>query len=148
MHNLKNIDVSIPKRKLIVITGVSGMTQLNNNVYTDLTAPSNGAYITSDSGSVSVSSEILEEDNGQCRLKFSVKDTGIGILKQEQEKVFRPFEQLKGGKTRKYEGTGLGLAICKKLVGLLGRDIGLSSKLGAGSELWICLPIDKGGSID
>ena len=101
-----------------------------------------------DSGSVSVRSEIVEEDGHQSKLMFRVKDTGIGISNKDQEKVFQQFEQLKGGKTRKYEGTGLGLAICKKLVGLLGGEIGLSSKLGAGSEFWFCLPIEKGEPID
>ncbi|MDR0290609.1 MAG: response regulator [Treponema sp.] len=64
---------------------------------------------------------------------FSVADNGIGISEEQEERLFRPFEQVDGGMTRSYGGTGLGLVICKSLVELMGGEIRLESNRGKGS---------------
>ncbi|MBI5657848.1 MAG: PAS domain S-box protein [Geobacter sp.] len=75
----------------------------------------------------------------------SVSDTGIGISDAELERLFKPFHQIDTGLSRKYEGTGLGLSICKKLVELMGGEIGVTSQYGKGSTFWFSLPVDGDG---
>lgn len=81
--------------------------------------------------------------------KFSVADTGIGIKKEDMGRLFRNFEPLDAGFTRKHEGTGLGLAISNKLVQLLGGTITAESKYGKGSTFTFYLPVagEGGGMI-
>jgi signal transduction histidine kinase len=73
-------------------------------------------------------------------IRISVSDTGIGISKEQMEKLFRPFHQIDTGTTRKHEGTGLGLSISKKLVELHGGTISVTSTEGIGSEFIIHMP--------
>jgi len=70
---------------------------------------------------------------GSCLLRYSVRDTGIGIPDDQRAQLFRPFNQLDATSTRKFGGAGLGLAICRNLVQLLHGDITYTSELGRGS---------------
>ena len=70
------------------------------------------------------------EKQGQNYLEIKVRDTGIGIAKEAQQKIFKPFEQAESSTTRRFGGTGLGLAIVKQLCGLMNGSVTLTSELG------------------
>eukprot|EP01062_Namystynia_karyoxenos_P083086 TRINITY_DN9489_c0_g2_i2.p1 TRINITY_DN9489_c0_g2~~TRINITY_DN9489_c0_g2_i2.p1 ORF type:complete len:1704 (+),score=696.07 TRINITY_DN9489_c0_g2_i2:76-5112(+) len=77
-----------------------------------------------------------QQEPGCLYVRFSVKDTGIGISAEAQKRLFQPFEQAEAGTTRQYGGTGLGLAICKQLTEAMKGQIGIISELGKGTEFW------------
>ena len=81
--------------------------------------------------------------NGKCKVSLQVKDTGIGIPSDKIDHIFEMFGQVDTSRTRPVEGTGIGLALVKKLVGLMGGEIWLESKVGVGSTFTIIFPIEK-----
>lgn len=85
-------------------------------------------------GVITVEVFLIKSSNKQQTLLFSVRDSGIGIPKEKQEKLFHEFSQIDTSNTRKYGGTGLGLAISKKLVELMDGKISVESKEGIGSK--------------
>ncbi|MCR5474088.1 MAG: response regulator [Lachnospiraceae bacterium] len=87
-----------------------------------------------DTGGISLSVSMEEREDDECRIRFSVKDTGIGIKKEDMEKLFEAYERLDEQKNSEIQGTGLGLDISRRFAGLLGGTITCESEYGAGSE--------------
>lgn len=85
-------------------------------------------------GQIEVKVRLLEHHDGIAKLRFSVKDSGIGISKEQQEHLFNAFSQVDASNTRKYGGTGLGLTISKQLATLMDGEMNVESQEGHGSE--------------
>jgi signal transduction histidine kinase/AmiR/NasT family two-component response regulator/streptogramin lyase len=94
-------------------------------------------------GKVSLRVSLDSQENGSVILRFTVKDTGIGIPGDKFPTLFNAFTQVDSSYTRKYGGTGLGLAISKHLVELMGGKIGVESQEGKGTTAWLTLHLKK-----
>ncbi|MDM8537075.1 response regulator, partial [Desulfobacterales bacterium HSG17] len=99
-----------------------------------------------DKGEVSILTHLISETDDKTTIKFSIRDTGIGIPKEGQARLFKTFSQVDTSTTRKYGGTGLGLAISKQLAGLMGGQIGVESEEGKGSTFWFTAVFGKQAS--
>lgn len=98
-------------------------------------------------GEIFVHVTVERETERDTVLHFSVRDTGIGIAPKLQSHLFEPFVQADGSTSRRYGGTGLGLAITKRLVGMMGGEVGVESNLGAGSTFWFTVQLEKQSAI-
>jgi signal transduction histidine kinase/CheY-like chemotaxis protein len=94
---------------------------------------SNNAVKFTDSGEIIITTALVNKDDTQVTLKFSVRDTGIGMSAEQAANLFQPFMQADASTTRKYGGTGLGLTISKRLAEMMGGEIWLESEPGRGS---------------
>ncbi len=96
-----------------------------------------------DAGEVTIGVRTLADWSNGVRLRFDVRDTGIGIDPQDVDRLFREFSQLDYDNNRYHEGSGLGLAISKDLVKLMGGEIGVDSEPGCGSTFWFTVTLEK-----
>lgn len=100
----------------------------------------NNALKFTNKGSVIVTAKRVRSADNECVVEFSVSDTGVGISRAKQAKIFDAFSQADQTTTRRFGGTGLGLAICRKLVETMNGEIGVKSKEGHGSRFFFQVP--------
>ena len=129
-----HIDKSIPGQLL-------GDEQRLTQVITNLL--SNAIKFTPEGGDISISANLLEENNGMCTLQIGVADSGIGISPEQQSKLFQSFQQAESSTTRKYGGTGLGLVISKNIVEMMGGEIWIESELGEGATFSFTIQMQR-----
>jgi signal transduction histidine kinase/DNA-binding response OmpR family regulator/HPt (histidine-containing phosphotransfer) domain-containing protein len=106
----------------------------------------NNAVKFTERGEIRLEIELVERTGEKVQLKFSVRDTGIGMTKQQSAKLFQPFTQADMSTTRKHGGTGLGLTICRRLVELMGGRIWLESQPGVGSTFFFTVWLRVGSA--
>jgi signal transduction histidine kinase/ActR/RegA family two-component response regulator len=98
-------------------------------------------------GSVTIEVSATPLPDQRSSVRISVRDTGIGVSAEALTRLFQPFSQADSSMTRQFGGTGLGLAICKRLVELMGGEIGAESVPGRGSTFWCTLPLERGTQV-
>lgn len=130
MNKSLALHFSVPTGEISLNTDRRRVTQVLSNLVRN-------AIKFTQEGSVTVSAK--SDDNK--KLVFSVRDTGQGIPDDDLAKLFKDFSQLKHTTAQNLEGTGLGLSISKKLVSLVGGEIGVTSQVGEGSTFWFTVPI-------
>ncbi|MCL1971489.1 MAG: response regulator [Endomicrobia bacterium] len=124
-QNLKvHIDSAIPK---ILYGDEQHLAQVVTNLV------GNAVKFTPETGSISIDTKFLKEENNICSIQISVSDTGIGLSHEQQEHLFHSFQQAENSTSRKFGGTGLGLAISKNIVEMMGGRIWIESELGKGA---------------
>jgi two-component system sensor histidine kinase/response regulator len=104
----------------------------------------NNAVKFTEQGEIRLNIELLERAGEKVQLKFAVRDTGIGMTREQAAKLFQPFTQADMSTTRKHGGTGLGLTICRRLVELMGGRIWLESEPGVGSTFYFTVWLGVG----
>ena len=139
MAKTKNVGLAVKMHSLkheIFLGDTGKIRQILNNLI------GNALKFTSEGG-VSLQVSIIEDSAQSCKVRFEVHDSGVGIPKDAHEKMFLAFTQADSSITRKFGGSGLGLSISKKLVELLGGQIGLESEPYEGSVFWFTLDLKK-----
>ncbi len=132
-----DLDPAIPG---FVIGDPGRLRQILNNLI------ANAIKFTSQ-GEVRVSAKSLANDESRHRIRFEIRDSGIGMEEATLNKLFQPFTQADITTTRKYGGTGLGLSICKRLVDLMGGEIGVKSRVNDGSLFWFEIPFQRSQAV-
>jgi PAS domain S-box-containing protein len=130
-----HIDKAIPKT---LIADDQRLAQVITNLLI------NAVKFTPEKGSIALNAQFLGEDKGLCTLQISVDDTGIGITREQQKRLFSSFQQAESSTTRKFGGTGLGLAISKSIVEMMGGIIWIESELGKGSTFIFTVKMKRG----
>lgn len=134
--HLKGVDMRIvlaPRVPRFMISDEMRLVQVISNLL-------NNAIKFTDQGEILLQIDLIEVSESNALVSFKVKDTGIGIAKNNQAHLFDAFSQADISMTRKYGGSGLGLSICQQIVKLLGGTITLESDLGKGCEFNFILP--------
>ena len=103
----------------------------------------NAVKFTPEKGSVILTIQAIKEEGDEVTLRVEVSDTGPGVSKEQQEKLFAPFTQADANITRKFGGTGLGLAISKRIVELMDGDIWVESEPGEGAKFIFTMKMKK-----
>lgn len=129
----KNINSSVPQN---LVGDVTRISQVISNFI------SNAIKFTEAGGNIELKIFSHEIDENKAEITFQVIDTGVGIKKDEQSKLFEPFTQADVSTTRKYGGTGLGLAICEKLSRLMEGVVTLDSEPGKGTTISLTVPLE------
>jgi two-component system sensor histidine kinase/response regulator len=104
----------------------------------------NNAVKFTEHGEIVVTARVQESDGKGQLVHFAVRDTGIGLTQEQLGRLFQAFEQADASTTRQHGGTGLGLAISKRLAGLMGGEVGVTSQVGQGSTFWFTAYLGKG----
>jgi len=136
-HTLSiNVDKKIPKT---LVCDDLRLSQVLSNLL------SNAVKFTPGGGSINLNVDFLDEDDeGLCAIRFEVTDTGIGISKEQQARLFDSFEQAESSISRRYGGTGLGLAISKNIVEMMGGRIWVLSELNQGATFAFVISAKRG----
>ena len=100
------------------------------------------AFKFTEKGTINLTVELINKTKSNYRVRFSVKDSGIGISSRNLETIFDSFTQAESSTARLYGGTGLGLAICHQLIKLMGGSLEVSSKIGIGTEFHFTIDLD------
>jgi len=95
-------------------------------------------------GEIVIKVRLIERDENEVVLNFSVRDTGIGLTEEQKSRLFVAFSQADTSTTRKYGGTGLGLVISKSLAEQMGGEVGVESEAGVGSTFWFTVRLGIG----
>jgi len=103
----------------------------------------NAVKFTPEKGSIRIGTYFMGEENGVCTLKITVTDTGIGVSKEQQARLFQSFQQAEGSTARKFGGTGLGLTISKSIVEMMNGKIWIDSELGKGSTFSFTVQVGR-----
>jgi two-component system sensor histidine kinase/response regulator len=104
----------------------------------------NNAVKFTEKGEIVISAKLLENHGENIKVRFSVRDTGIGMTPEQTARLFQAFSQADTSTTRKYGGTGLGLTISKRLVEMMQGEIWVESESGVGSEFIFTATLGKG----
>ena len=131
-----DIDRDIPE---IIISDAQRLAQVIVNIL------SNAVKFTPEHGAISLTARKIAEHDDICVIRFVIRDSGIGISAEQQERLFLSFEQADGGISRRFGGTGLGLAIAKRIVDMMGGRIWVESELGQGASFFFEINAQTGG---